>query len=667
MSQTVKAIRSKHTKTSLNRQILGNTIGSLFLLVSVCCIIMIFSMQNLTNNILLDNLQPLARESAKTLEANLHLLADRLISISGDSRLTAPSSQENAEASRQTLLNETKEVYELHTIALYDKNGSLIQGDEVSPKTLDNNFFSVLQETNNLTISETTVFQNQSGITMGMPVFSNGETTFYIVGVYKYDILTDVLNDIHVGRHGQAMIINQQGQIVGIADEDIPLGTALRQIYGSSCDDVCARMITGETGSEIIPKNGTSMFTSFSPIRGTRWALMIEIPKLDYAHLTNRAILTTALVAGILLIISILWSIYLSRSISVPVKKMTHRMIDLSNGDLHKMVEETTSGDELELLSGTLGETVESLKQYVSEIDRVLSHISNGNLDISPQGEYKGDFSLIRTSLINIISSMNETMGNLRGTTVQLSQMAENLNQQSVQLREASSEQSQSAGSLVEEVSDVRKRLNQVTDAADRTNNQVEKISLMIQDANTQMNDLSKAMSDIDNDAQEITRIAKTISDVAAQTTLLAVNASIEAARAGGDAGKGFAVVAGEVQTLAAKSAEAAKMATEMAGNTKTVVKKGVELTAGAVESVRSIETVSTEISGFTQRLFESVREQRSALEGMENLIDTIAKIADRNQQSAVESEQSSSVLSMEADKLQNQVHKFVLKGESNR
>ena len=394
---------------------------------------------------------------------------------------------------------------------------------------------------------------------------------------------------------------------------------------------------------------------------------MIEIPKLDYAHLTNRAILTTALVAGILLIISILWSIYLSRSISVPVKKMTHRMIDLSNGDLHKMVEETTSGDELELLSGTLGETVESLKQYVSEIDRVLSHISNGNLDISPQGEYKGDFSLIRTSLINIISSMNETMGNLRGTTVQLSQMAENLNQQSVQLREASSEQSQSAGSLVEEVSDVRKRLNQVTDAADRTNNQVEKISLMIQDANTQMNDLSKAMSDIDNDAQEITRIAKTISDVAAQTTLLAVNASIEAARAGGDAGKGFAVVAGEVQTLAAKSAEAAKMATEMAGNTKTVVKKGVELTAGAVESVRSIETVSTEISGFTQRLFESVREQRSALEGMENLIDTIAKIADRNQQSAVESEQSSSVLSMEADKLQNQVHKFVLKGESNR
>ena len=108
-------------------------------------------------------------------------------------------------------------------------------------------------------------------------------------------------------------------------------------------------------------------------------------------------------------------------------------------------------------------------------------------------------------------------------------------------------------------------------------------------------------------------------------------------------------------------------MATEMANNTKTVVKRGVELTAGAVESVRSIESVSTEISGFTQRLFESVWEQRSALEGMENLIDTIAKIADRNQQSAVESEQSSSVLSMEADKLQNQVHKFVLKGESKR
>ena len=664
MIETVIAERLKQTRTSLNRKILGSTIGSIFLLVTVCSIIMILSMLNLTNNLLLDNLQPLARQSAKTIESNIHLLADRMISISGDSRLTIEGT--NAETSRQALLSETKEVYELHTIGIYDKSGALIQGDEASPQALESSFLSLLKETENLTISETTVFQNQMGITMGMPVYSNSEILFYIVGVYKYDILNDVLNDIHVGSHGQAMIINQQGQIVGCPDENISVGTPLRNVFGSVCDNICTRMSLGETGSEIISYNGSSILTSFSPIRGTHWSLMIEIPRSDYAHLTNNAVFTTMLAAALLLFISILWTIHLSRSISRPIEKMTGRMVGLSHGDLHANVEKTTTGDELEVLSETLGETVGNLNQYVSEIDRVLNHIAAGHLDVSPQGEYKGDFSLIRNSLSNIISSMNETMRNLRGAAFQLSSMADTLNQQSVQLREASSEQSQSAGNLVDEVTLVREHLDQVTDAADQTNSKVGEISVMIQDANNQMSALSQAMGDIDSDAQEITRIAKTLSDVAAQTTLLAVNASIEAARAG-SAGKGFGVVAGEVQTLAARSAEAAKMAADMATNTTSVVKKGVELTAGAVDSVRSIGNVSAEINGVTQHLFDAVREQRSALQGMEELIDNISKIADRNQQSAVESEQSSSVLSVEADRLQNQVQKFVLKGESEK
>lgn len=48
---------------------------------------MIFSMRSLTNTLLLDNLQPLARKSAYAIETNLHLLADRMMGIAKDSRL----------------------------------------------------------------------------------------------------------------------------------------------------------------------------------------------------------------------------------------------------------------------------------------------------------------------------------------------------------------------------------------------------------------------------------------------------------------------------------------------------------------------------------------------------------------------------------------------------
>ena len=75
-------------RRSLNGRILRNTTFNILVLVAVCCVIMAFSMQSLANSILLDSLQPMARQSAKTVEANIHILADRMMVIAGDSRMS---------------------------------------------------------------------------------------------------------------------------------------------------------------------------------------------------------------------------------------------------------------------------------------------------------------------------------------------------------------------------------------------------------------------------------------------------------------------------------------------------------------------------------------------------------------------------------------------------
>ena len=74
-------------KRSLNRRILRSTTLNIMVLVVMCCVIMALSMQSLANNILLDSLQPMARQSAKTVEANIHMLADRMMTIAGDYRM----------------------------------------------------------------------------------------------------------------------------------------------------------------------------------------------------------------------------------------------------------------------------------------------------------------------------------------------------------------------------------------------------------------------------------------------------------------------------------------------------------------------------------------------------------------------------------------------------
>ena len=664
---------SRGIKRSLDRRILRNTMLNILVLVVICCVVMAFSLQSLANSILLDSLQPMARQSAKTVEANIHMLADRMMTIAGDPRMdmvttagldeaetALPDAAATAE-NRRAALEEAAEIYEFYTIALYDLEGRLLQGIDGAPQSLESSFLALLKETDNLTTDSSTIYQGRLGITMGMPVKEDGETVFYVMGVYKYDTLNDVISSINLGRNGKAYMVNQEGIVTGHPDQSVALSRSTLAQFSSGNADAVERVTTGETGATEFPINGEQMLVAFSPIRGTQWSLVIQIPKADYNHFINGAMLVSILATLAVLVISILLVLRLARSISRPVKRVTDRMVALSNGDLHTDVLPVSTGDELEVMTRTLDATLESMNRYISDIQQVLTQVADGDLRTEPQVDYKGDFTLIRSSLCTITESMNETLLGFRAAADRLTGMAEQLSGQSVQLHQASLEQNQSTEALVQEVTRVKDRLADVTESSDRTRTQTEKITQRVQSANEQMAALSSAMDDISANAQQITKIAKDIEDIAFQTNILSLNASVEAARAGA-AGKGFAVVANEVKQLAAKSAEAPQSATDMVNNTKAIIQTGVELTADTAGSLRAISDVSVQISTISDQLAAAVQGQEAALTVMEERIAAISGIADRNLQNAGETEQSSGSLAKEAEALQSQVRKFVLK-----
>ena len=138
-------------KMSLNRRILRNTTLNILILVVICCVIMAISLQSLANSILLDSLQPMARQSAKTVEANIHMLADRMMTLANDHAMetvmtAGPDGEEprpNAaatRANRSEVLKEAAETYEFYTAALYDLDGRLVQGIDGAPEKLDGSF-----------------------------------------------------------------------------------------------------------------------------------------------------------------------------------------------------------------------------------------------------------------------------------------------------------------------------------------------------------------------------------------------------------------------------------------------------------------------------------------------------------------------------------------------
>jgi methyl-accepting chemotaxis protein len=637
---------------------------NILILVVVCCGIMAMAMQFLANNILLDTLQPMARQSAKTVEANIHMLADRMMKIAGDYRMN-PENKETAAASRNEVLEEAAEVYELYTIALYDLNGKLIQGIGDAPEELNETFFSYLKETDNLTTDSSTIVQKNLGITMGMPVKDGEETALYVVGVYKYDALDDVIGSINLGKHGMAYMVNREGVVTAHPDETHALEqNTLEQVSGGNAEALDG-VTTGETGAAEFLVDGQNILAAFSPVRGTQWSLVIQIPKSDYNSKIYGAMLVAVLATLAVLVVSMLLVLQLARSISRPVKSVTGRMLALSEGDLHTEVEHARSKDELEVLTETLDDTVQSVNRYISDIRQVLTQVADGNLRVKPQVDYKGDFALIRASLGTILQSMNETIAGFRSAAVRLAGMAEELKEQSGQLHHASLEQNQSTEELVCEVSNVKERIAKVSEHSGQTRTKTEEIVQCVQEANERMTSLSGAMDNISANAQEITKIAKAIEDIAFQTNILSINASVEAARAG-MAGKGFAVVAEEVRQLASRSAEAAKHATEIVGSTRSIIETGVKLTAATAGSLADISNVSDQIGEFTDHLVIAVQGQEEALAIMEEKIGTISSIADRNLQNAEGTEQSSGLLAREAEALSAQVEKFVTEEGKN-
>lgn len=648
-------------KRSINGRIMGAAAIAVLFLVIVCAAIMTLSMTRLTSTILLDTLQPMAREASKTVEANLHLLADRTMGIAGDLRLTSPTS---GMGEKSRVLVEAREQYELYTLGLYSIDGALLIGEgEPAADIAADEMFPLLKETDNLTIGDPRVAKDQLGISIGMPVKQAGVTTAYLVGCYKYDMLSDVISGISVGKMGVAIILTQNGKVVGHPNQEIvKAGSNIYEMDSTpSAKVIFDRIISGETGATVGVVNQSNSFVAFAPVRGTLWALAIQIPTADYMYLAYNAIFQIFGIAFLMLILAMAIIYRLSKQISLSLNKTTGRIVMLADGDLQSAVVVTTSRDELETLSGSLKATVGSLNMYISEIKDVLAHLAQGNLNIEAGDNFSGDFIVVRESLTNIIDSLNSTMQQISSATVRLSGTADTLNGQSGELHQASVNQNEAMRQLKLEVEAVKENLEAVACNATETKSQVAQVTMKITGGTKQMHQLLDAMQAISSNADEISKVSKLIEDISFQTNILALNASVEAARAGA-AGAGFAVVAGEVRALAGKSAEAAKSTTEMIDRSYAMIQTGAALAKDTADSLAQIADISETISGITDHLTHAVDTQERSLVEITDKVGDISALTNLNLQTAQDTAAISGELSQEADQLKRMVGQFTLR-----
>lgn len=312
-------------------------------------------------------------------------------------------------------------------------------------------------------------------------------------------------------------------------------------------------------------------------------------------------------------------------TIIAPLKSVENTADELMKGNLHSTLD-YKSDDELGRLAHSLRNSIAILGSYVDDIDRAMKLFAEGNFDVKPEVEWKGDFVGILNSFMLFEESMAETIKGIQRVS--------------------------------DEVSSAAEQVERNSQSAKQISNRVGNLGEAISESNSKMQEMVASMKDINEASEEIDKIISTINEIASQTNLLALNASIEAARAG-EAGKGFAVVANQVNLLADQSAKAAKESAVLIETSVRAVKKGMTIadeTATQLEEVAgNSKMITEEVADIADTLEKQTVEIQQINEGIEQINDVVQTNSATSQECAAASEQMSS----EAENLREMIRRF--------
>ena len=660
-------MKKDEKRRNIKVKIMATVMAGVLCLAVMTSAVLLYGTNTLTNTLAQDLLLPLTKISSKTVEGNLHMLADRIFSVSDNKTL---SSSESTMEEKKQVLTEFSSGIEFVWLSLYTTDGNFYCGADNSPQNIsDTALFQNMTETENLAIGDTQYINGQLQIAIGAPVKGTNGILYYVVGSYKYDVLNDVLSNLHIGYGGYAVIVNQNGTIVAHPDTIfVQNKTTVSELYEQNSDIITLfdRIYTGETGIQSMSLNGEKTLISYTPVRGTNWYMALFMPREEIKAGEQRVIMMNIMITILCIAITAALATMIAGKISKALGNVKDRIQKLAKGDITSPVEVLNTKDEAEDLSIALQETVNDVSGYIIELRQALTSLSKGDLQTEVKGEFVGDFIVLKESTNHIIDFLNEMIGELQKSSNTLSQAAIGVSNEARNVNSNSEQQSACVEKLKEETNNISNSIGIVdknTKQAKELTNQVEnKLNEGVQ----QMASLLEAMEEIRYNEEQISKITKFLEDIAFQTNILALNASVEAARAGA-AGKGFAVVAEEVRNLAGKSADFSKRTTEIIQISGIAIDKGVKRAKATSVSMNDIAEMSQKITNITDKLFVSVEKEKEALKNVEAAIDSISVMAERNLITSKESANASEELSQQASTLKTMAEKFQTKNEDKK
>jgi len=316
--------------------------------------------------------------------------------------------------------------------------------------------------------------------------------------------------------------------------------------------------------------------------------------------------------AALALLIALSMALYITRSISVPLRRALEATRRVADGDL------------TQTFSGNGSDETGQLLDAMGETNRKLS----------------GLMSALHDSGAGVLRGAHEVLLGSQDLAVRTDAQAAALHQTSASLEQITSNARQT--------SDATERASALAATAART----------AQSGGADVERNIALMRELAGDSRQIDEIIGVIDSIAFQTNILALNASVEAARAG-EQGRGFAVVAAEVRTLATRSAESARQIRTLIETIGGKIHDGAQQASQSGQTIRDTVDAIHQLAALMQQIAAASREQHG---GFAQIGSAVAQLDDATRQNAAQVEQSraaAAALEAQAERLQQQVDSF--------